>query len=95
MEIKYIDYQSTADFLDAVAKECLSELTDEDKKILLEGENFSIYHFGIGLYIRNKFIYPQEQFETSENFTAIHALIALADAHSSSIIKKMIALLKE
>ena len=95
MEIKCIDYQSTEDFLTAVAKKCLSDLSEEDKQIFLKETDPTAYHFGIGLYIRNNYIYPQKEFEHADNFADIFDLTVSADAYSSKVIKKMLSLLKE
>ena len=95
MEIKYIDYQSTDDFLTAVAKKCVSELTEKDKQILLEETNLMVFHFGIGMYIRNKFIYPQKKFESDDNCAKIFDLLMYADHYSNTVVKLIIDLLKK
>lgn len=95
MKLRYVDYQNTALFLEAVAKKCVSELTEEDKKVLLRENDSSAYHFGIGLYVRNNFIYPQKKFESADNYAEILDLIVCADDHSDTVVKLMIELLKK
>ena len=95
MKLKYTDYQSTEDFLTAVAKKCVSELTDEDKQLLREKADSSVYHFSIGLYIRNEFIRPQKKFESADNHADVFDLIARADDHSDTVVKLIIDLLKK
>ena len=36
-------------------------LTDEDKQAIVEMEDTIDIHFGLGMWIRNNWIYPQEQ----------------------------------
>ena len=95
MKLRYVDYQNTALFLEAVAEKCVSELKEEDKKILLQENDSLTYHFGIGTYIRNNFIYPQKEFESDDNYAEIFDLIAYADKHSNTVVKLMIELLKK
>ena len=95
MKLRYVDYQNTALFLEAVAKKCVSELTEEDKRILLEEKDSSAYHFSMGLYIRNNFIYPQKRFGFADNYADIFDLTARADDHSDTVIKLIIDILKK
>ena len=67
MEIKYSNYQSLDDFLEAIADQCLSELSKEDKQTLRNEPNPILYHFGLGTYIRNNFIYPQKEFNNGSS----------------------------
>ena len=59
LKIKYRDYRRIPAFLEAVAEYCLQELSHEDKQIILNNQKASLYHFDLGLYIRNEFLYPQ------------------------------------
>ena len=62
MEIKYSNYQSLDDFLEAIADQCLSELDEENKQAIRNEPDAIMLHFGLGSYIRNTYIYPQKAF---------------------------------
>ena len=47
-------------FIEETVEACLSELTDEDKKALLDNPDPIDHHFGYGMYIRNTFIHDKE-----------------------------------
>ena len=44
-------------FIEEVAQEVFLQLSDRDKKYLLENPDPIDHHFGLGLYIRNKYIH--------------------------------------
>lgn len=45
------------EFITDVAKDCLANLSDEDKEYLMKHPFELDYHFSYGLYIRNKYIH--------------------------------------
>ena len=47
-------------FIKETVEACLSELTDEDKKALLDNPDPLDHHFGYGMYIRNTFIHDKD-----------------------------------
>lgn len=49
------------DFIDNVAKDCIGELSAEEKEYLIENPSTTEQHFGLGLYIRNKYIHGNEE----------------------------------
>ncbi|MCD7839098.1 MAG: hypothetical protein LUG46_00570 [Erysipelotrichaceae bacterium] len=42
---------------ESIAREVIFDLSDENKDIMLEEPEYWKYHFSLGLYIRNKYIY--------------------------------------
>ena len=47
-------------FIDKTAEKVFAELSPEDKRILVENPDPIMHHFGLGLYIRNEFIYGKD-----------------------------------
>ena len=66
--------------IEKVAKQVIETLSDEDKKYICEHPNPITYHFTLGLYIRNKYIYDNSEFEG----------YPMADDISNMIIEKII-----
>ena len=48
------------DFIRAVAEDCLSTMSDEDKEYIRNHPNTGEYHFGYALYIRNHYIHGKD-----------------------------------
>jgi hypothetical protein len=93
MKIPYTDYCDISSFLEDVAKCCLWEMTEETKQKLQSEPNPILYHFGIGGYIRNEFLYPQKKLipsATAEQKAKIEDLIRRADDYSLSVIECII-----
>ena len=51
-------------------KECFVQLneilSEEDKQAVIESKDIFEFHFSLGLWIRNNWLYPQSQEETEE-----------------------------
>ena len=51
-------------------KECFAQLnemlSEEDKQAIIESKDVDEFHFSLGLWIRNNWLYPQSQEETEE-----------------------------
>ncbi len=57
----YYDNRDEAErFIERVAEEVLGEMKQEDKDSMALHPDPFLYHFGLGLYIRNKYIHGQE-----------------------------------
>ena len=64
------------------------KLSEEEKKIVMEEDEFKL-HFGLGMWIRNKWLYPQSEKETEELMKTFTESCAYWDADDcSSIILK-------
>lgn len=59
-EGRYLIKMDEAEFIDCVAKDCLDHMTEKDKQIFRENRDSSDYHFGYGMFIRNKYIHTRE-----------------------------------
>lgn len=79
-------FKNKDDFINAVALDCITEMHDEDKKTLLNNPDASLYHFSYGMHIRNIYLYP---YMYKFRFPRL-----MMDSLSTSIIEKIIALLK-
>ena len=66
--------------IEKVAKQVIETLSDEDKKYICEHPNPITYHFTLGMYIRNKYIYNNSEFD----------LFPMPDDISNMIIEKII-----
>lgn len=73
------------EFIRNTADKVIAELTQEDKDYLLEHPDPTEHHFGLGLNIRNQFIYGKDL-----GFPGV-----LPDALSAEIVEKVIAKLKQ
>lgn len=77
---------SKNEFVKTVSLEVYRELDDQYKDFILKHKETWEHHFGLGLYIRNKYIYGKEM-----NFLYIHA-----DDLSSEIVERIVEMvLKE
>ena len=47
-------------FIEETVEACLTELSDEDKKDLLDNPDPIDHHFGYGMYIRNHYIHDKD-----------------------------------
>ena len=47
-------------FIDKTAEKVFAELSPEDKRFLVENPDPIKHHFGLGMYIRNEFIYGKD-----------------------------------
>ena len=74
-------------------KECfalLNEmLSEEDKQAIIEGKDVNEFHFSIGLWIRNNWLYPQSEEETDKLLKDFgeDPLFCHPDGQSSIILK--------
>lgn len=59
-----------AEIIPKTKKECFAQLdemlSEEDKQAIIESEDISDFHFSLGLWIRNNWIYPQSGAETDK-----------------------------
>ncbi|WP_343186990.1 DUF6794 domain-containing protein [Anoxynatronum sibiricum] len=73
-------------FIEHIAQDCLSQLNDDDKKHMKENPDPFQYHFGLGMFIRNNYIYGNNsikfEFESPDDL-------------SSEIIDRMLEILSE
>ena len=60
MEFKQIEAESLEEFIELVAKDCIEEMEDEDKSIILENPDPLYHHFGLGMYIRNRYLWQRD-----------------------------------
>lgn len=72
-------------FVEETARKVLSTLTETDKEYIRDNPSSTTHHFGLGLYIRNKYIYP---IYSREKFGFIHP-----DTISSDIVRKIASLI--
>ncbi len=60
MEREKVLPQTEDEFITGVAKDCISNLKDEDKQYLCDNPHRTDYHFGYALYIRNHYIHNKD-----------------------------------
>lgn len=48
------------EFITEVAKKCLSNMKEEDKEYMIKHPSAGHYHFSLGLYIRNNYLYNSD-----------------------------------
>ena len=94
LEIVYSNYESLSAFLNAVAEECLPDIPDSIRSYMRTNPTPSFYHLDVGLYVRNKFIYPQKEISHGKD-DEVRELIEHADDHSISVIEIIIKKLSE
>ena len=97
MKIQYTDYNDIPSFLEDVAKCCLWEMTENTKQKIKSEPNPILYHFGIGGYIRNEFLYPQKNLiptASAAQKAALEDLVRHADDHSLRVIEMIIRKVK-
>lgn len=61
------------EFVNRVAKEVLNGLSDKDKEYIFMNPNSDAHHFGLGLIIRNAYIYNDDVgllFENPDNLSS-------------------------
>ena len=75
------------DFITAVAIDCITDMSEEDKGTMLKNPDASYYHFGYGIYIRNIYLYPYTY--------KFRFYVFKMERLSASIIEKIIALLQQ
>lgn len=74
-------------------KECFAQLdemlSEEDKQSIIESKDVDEFHFSLGLWIRNNWLYPQSQEETEELLKDFgeYPLFCHPDDQSSVILK--------
>ena len=60
MEKKKINRSSREEFIKSVANEVIKGLKEEDKAYIRNNPNPSMYHFTLGMHIRNKYIHGKK-----------------------------------
>lgn len=85
-ELEKLDiFKDPDEFINETVEAALSELSEEDKKALLDNPDPLEHHFGYGMYIRNRYIHGKK-----------HGLIAMdKDYLSSQIVEEIIKRLQE
>jgi hypothetical protein len=77
-------------FQRAVAEHLAKNLSEEDKKTILEDPEYTKYHFGYGMYIRNKYIHGRNiQANNGKGF------VMPADSISADIFHELVKILKK
>ena len=74
---------SEKEFIEYVAKDCITHMSEEDKQCFRDDQDASSYHFGYGTYIRNKYIYNKK----------LSFMPFMADDLSNNIIERIIAII--
>ena len=78
-------FKDPDEFINETVEAALSELSEEDKKALLDNPDPLDHHFGYGMYIRNRYIHGKK-----------HGLIAMdKDSLSAQIVEEIIKRLQE
>lgn len=72
-------------FVEDSALDCIAHLSKKDKTFILEHPDPFEHHFGLGMYIRNKYIHGKE----------LPFPIFMADDLSSTIVERIIKKLQE
>ena len=62
-------------FVNKVAKEVLNGLSDKDKEYIYMNPNSVAHHFGLGLMIRNKYIYNNDNEYVSDSPDNLSSII--------------------
>ncbi len=73
------------EFIDYVANDCISNMSEEDKQCFIDDKDPISYHFGYGTYIRNTYIYNNK----------LSFMPLIADDLSHAIIERIIAIINE
>lgn len=58
MQGLYVDSK----LLERIANEVIADLSEEDKEYMVLNPDPIMYHFTLGMYIRNQYIYEKEEF---------------------------------
>ena len=78
-------YEEKDKFVERVAKECIAEMKDEDRAYFIGNPDPYEFHFGYGMYIRNKYIHGKN----------LPFFYGMADDLSHEIIVKIIELVNQ
>ena len=73
------------EFVDRVARDCIAEMTEEEKVHFVGNPNPYEFHFGYGMYIRNKYIHGKN----------LGFFYGMADDLSHEIIVKIIEIINQ
>lgn len=55
-----ISLMDSNEFVEHVARDCIANMSEEDKQCFREDKDPDSYHFGYGMYIRNKYIHGKD-----------------------------------
>ena len=83
-----------AEIIPKTKKECFAQLnemlSEEDKQTIIESKDVDDFHFSLGLWIRNNWLYAQSQEETEELLKDFgeDAMFCHPDSTSSIILKE-------
>ncbi len=59
-EKRLSEHKGEEEFIEAVAEDCVTNMTDEIKRQFIGDPDPYDFHFGYGMYIRNHYIYGKE-----------------------------------
>ena len=71
-------------FIERSAEDLIRNLSEEDKAALLQNPEYADHHFGLGMYIRNHYIYNNQE---------LRLPAVLADGLSHKIFDQIISIL--
>ena len=80
-----VQFLSKEEFVNHVANDCLEQLTVEDKIKMKANPDPTLYHFGLGMFLRNNYIYGNKRIKFE---------IDSADDLSGEIIDRMMSILR-
>ena len=72
-------------FIETSAEDLIRNLSEEDKAALLQNPEYTDHHFGLGMYIRNHYIYTNQD---------LRLPAVMADGLSHKIFDQAISILK-
>ena len=72
-------------FIEKSAEDLIRNLSEEDKAALLQKPEYKDHHFGLGMYIRNHYIYTNQD---------LRLPAVMADGLSHKIFNQVISILK-
>ena len=72
-------------FIETSAEDLIRNLSEEDKVALLRNPEYADHHFGLGMYIRNHYIYTNQD---------LRLPAVMADGLSHKILDQAISILK-
>ena len=91
IEVQQISQEKDYDsFERKVAEHIAKGLSNEDKATILKNPNYSRYHFGFGMYIRNRYIHGRELRAQMES-----RFIKMADDISAGVFHDLVKILQD
>lgn len=81
--MKKVCDMSRDEFIEYVANDCISHMSEEDKQCFRDDKDPISYHFGYGTYIRNNYIYNNK----------LSFMPLIADNLSTDILERIIGII--